>query len=120
MDVRFCMKISFFGVAAVIVAIVGSAFAISGHSPQTLYSFSYNGPIPAQVSDVMDENNYTFIGQDKPNCNGLQQRACQVNVPAAYVSGTTLLSTTNIHSTKTGTNAEIIGVAAGSFSNRPD
>lgn len=82
------LKMNFFSVLALIVAfglVIGmSAFTSAENTKRTTYTFFYDGPSNPDVSEVEEEDHWTYDATPQP-CDDEPETACTIEIDAAFV-----------------------------------
>lgn len=107
------------GLLVAVLAVGFSAFTEKSVKSDT-YTFYYDGPFPATVSDVEDVNNWKHDAASE-ECSGALQMACSITIDKNYVDDTNpaapiLDASAALQATAFGTNAAYVsGSADGSI-----
>jgi len=92
------MKKSLFGLSAVLLAVIFSAFSTSNMRLDYIFSFTGDPTIESQVEDPARWT-YVSTNPDDLNCVDQPKKACRIQVPSSAVNTTpsiALKSTANI------------------------
>ncbi|WP_461791633.1 hypothetical protein [Pedobacter sp.] len=116
METLKTLKTNLLGVIALVVAfglVLGmSAFTSAENGKRDTYTFYYDGPYPATVADVEQEDNWTHdAGQQE--CGGELQMACSITIDESYVDDSNpsqpkLESSAALQASPFGTNAAYV------------
>lgn len=109
------MKRYFFGLAAIVIAIGTFAFTQYENNAQVdKFVFEYDPTASGGYAETDVENisnaNWKYIGKNIQLCSGINQKACRVEVVAAYVDNTTTptaLQSVTIDATQSGATAHV-------------
>ncbi len=113
------LKTNLLGVFALIAAF-GLVLSMSAFTPaetkRDTYTYYYDGPFPATVSDVEDVENWKHDAETE-ECGGELQMACSITIDENYVDDTNpsepiLESSADLQATAFGTDAAYVTASA--------
>ena len=112
------LKTNLLGIFAMVIAF-GVTLSLSAftsvENKRVAYTFYYDGPVPATVSEVEDVNNWKFDAEGQ-ECDNEAETACTITIDKSHVDDTNplkpiLQSSANLDASASLSSAYVVGSA---------